>query len=55
MLPEDDELTRVLAVYASYIAKEVQADSLTQSASLKPTAELELDDKQLPIAIQRVN
>ena len=55
VLPEDDELTRVLAVYASYIAKEVQADSLSQSASLNPTAELELDDKQLPIAIQRVN
>ena len=55
VLPEDDELTRVLAVYASYIAKEVQADSLSQSASLTPTAELELDDKQLPIAIQRVN
>ena len=55
VLPEDDELTRVLAVYASYIAKEVQADSLSQSASLTPTAELELDDKQLPIAIQRAN
>ena len=55
VLPEDEELTRVLAVYASYIAKEVQADSLSQSASLSPTAELELDDKQLPIAIQRVN
>jgi len=44
LLPEDEELHRVLSVYSAYIAKEVQAVSIEEQTGFTPTLELDLDD-----------
>ena len=55
LLPEDEELARVLGRYGSYIAREVQAVSIDQRADFTPLLELDLDDRLIPIYIEREN
>ena len=55
LLPEDEELHRVLSVYSAYIAKEVQAVSIEEQTGFTPTLELDLDERMIPIYIEKVN
>jgi isoleucine--tRNA ligase len=55
LLPEDEELAKVLALYGSYIAREVQAVSIDQRAGFTPLLEMDLDDRLIPIYIEREN
>ena len=52
-LPEDEELHRVLTVYGSYIAKEVQAVSIEEKSAFTPTLELDLDERLVPVYIEK--
>jgi len=52
-LPEDKELHRVLTVYGSYIAKEVQAVSIEEKSTFTPTLELDLDERLVPVYIEK--
>ena len=55
LLPEDEELHRVLSVYSAYIAKEVQAVSIEEQTGFTPTLELDLDERMIPIYIEKAN
>ena len=55
LLPEDEELAKVLALYGSYIAREVQAVSIDQRMGFTPTLELDIDDRIIPIFIEQAN
>jgi len=55
LLPEDEELAKVLALYGSYIAREVQAVSIDQRTGFTPLLEMDLDDRLIPIYIEREN
>jgi len=55
LLPEDEELAKVLALYSSYIAREVQAVSIDQRMGFTPTLELDIDDRIIPIFIEQAN
>ena len=55
LLPEDEELANVLALYGSYIAREVQAVSIDQRMGFTPTLELDIDDRIIPIFIEQAN
>jgi isoleucine--tRNA ligase len=55
LLPEDEELRRVLSVYSAYIAKEVQAVSIEEQTGFTPTLELDLDERMIPIYIEKAN
>ena len=45
----------MLGCYGSYIAREVQAVSIDQRADFTPLLELDLDDRLIPIYIEREN
>ena len=55
LLPEDEELAKVLTLYGSYIAREVQAVSIDQRTGFTPLLEMDLDDRLIPIYIEREN
>ena len=55
LLPEDEELANVLTLYGSYIAREVQAVSIDQRTGFTPLLEMDLDDRLIPIYIEREN
>ena len=55
LLPEDEELAKVLALYGSYIAREVQAVSIDQRMGFTQTLELDIDDRIIPIFIEQAN
>ena len=55
LLPEDEELHRVLNIYSAYIAKEVQAVAIEEQAGFTPTLELDLDERMIPIYIEKAN
>jgi hypothetical protein len=45
----------VLSVYSAYIAKEVQAVSIEEQTGFTPTLELDLDERMIPIYIEKAN
>ena len=45
----------MLSVYSAYIAKEVQAVSIEEQTGFTPTLELDLDERMIPIYIEKAN